>query len=271
MFKLIAVTLLAFLAGCASPAHNLHQLASSGRGSLVVMRGGAFPIQAWVPHAASKPLRVFIEGDGYAWVTASRPSADPTPRTPTILRLAIAEQGAGYLARPCQYVSGPVCGPAVWTDGRFSPQVLDSMSKALDGLMRASGAVRVELVGYSGGAAIALLLAGSRHDVASVQTIAGNLSPRLWAQAKGHTGLAGALDPTDFAAQLSKVPQRHLVARRDAVIPREVQSRYVAMLGVEAPVEVVEFEGDHWSGIAGAWRQYGQQPLEMPVSQEKAR
>lgn len=271
MFKLLAITLLAFLAGCASPDHNLHQLTSSGSGTLAVMRGGAFPVQAWVPQVASSPLRVFIEGDGYAWVTASRPSADPTPRTPTILRLAIAEQGAGYLARPCQYVRGPLCGPAVWTDGRFSPQALDSMSKALDGLMRASGAARVELVGYSGGAAIALLLAGTREDVASVQTIAGNLSPRLWAQAKGHTGLASALDPTDFAAQLSKVPQRHLVARSDAVIPREVQNRYVATLGVDAPVEVVEFEGDHWSGIAGAWRQYGQQPLVISVSQEKAR
>lgn len=205
MFKLIAVTLLAFLAGCASPAHNLHQLASSGRGSLVVMRGGAFqsglgsPCGEQTAPGLHRRRRLCL---GDSLETQCRPNPAHTHHSPPGDRRA----GAGYLARPCQYVSGPVCGPAVWTDGRFSPQVLDSMSKALDGLMRASGAVRVELVGYSGGAAIALLLAGSRHDVASVQTIAGNLSPRLWAQAKGHTGLAGALDPTDFAAQLSKVP-----------------------------------------------------------------
>ncbi|MGA1373146.1 MAG: alpha/beta hydrolase, partial [Pseudomonadales bacterium] len=35
-------------------------------------------------------LTIYIEGDGFAWATASQPSTDPTPINPVALRLALA-------------------------------------------------------------------------------------------------------------------------------------------------------------------------------------
>ena len=51
-------------------------------------------------------LRVYIEGDGFAWVNRTTPSDDPTPRNPLGLKLAAADPSPNvlYLARPCQYV-----------------------------------------------------------------------------------------------------------------------------------------------------------------------
>lgn len=69
----------------------------------------------------SKILRVYIEGDGHAWESRTRPSTNPTPRNPVALRLAMADPGADtvlYLARPCQYVQGEdrrQCSNRYWT------------------------------------------------------------------------------------------------------------------------------------------------------------
>ncbi|MGI0646866.1 alpha/beta hydrolase [Pseudomonas aeruginosa] len=256
-----ALGTLALLVGCANHQAQLGPLIAGHPGALQVYRTAGLPVQAWAPAGNHQRLRVFIEGDGYAWVTASRPSLDPTPRQPTILQLALSQRDAGYLGRPCQYVSGDACKPLVWTDQRFSRQSLQAMAAAIDGLKLAAGATKVELVGYSGGAAIALLLAATRDDVVAVQTIAGNLSPRTWAQQQGHTGLAGALDPIDYSQALSGIPQRHLVAMGDTVVPRGSQDAYVASLAPSSPVEVLRYQGNHWEGVAGAWAQFGALPL----------
>ena len=56
-----------------------------------------------------KTLRVYIEGDGHAWESRTRPASDPTPRNPVALDLAMADPGTDpvlYLARPCQRTDG---------------------------------------------------------------------------------------------------------------------------------------------------------------------
>lgn len=252
MRQSLAIAALALLAGCTSHQQQLADFTQGQAGSLLLSSSGALPVQGWVPAGHHERLQVFIEGDGYAWVTASRPSLDPTPREWTIFRIALA-QGSAYLGRPCQYVSADACGPKVWTDQRFSPAALQAMAQALDGVKMRAGASTLELVGYSGGAAIALLLAARRDDVVAVQTIAGNLSPRAWARLQGYTGLDQSLDPTDFAERLSRIPQRHLIAAGDKVVPRASQDAYLARLALTAPVQVVQYQGDHWKGMSKAW------------------
>jgi len=40
-----------------------------------------FTLRAWQRISdPNQPVRVYIEGDGFAWVSRSRPSDDPTPR-----------------------------------------------------------------------------------------------------------------------------------------------------------------------------------------------
>src|SRR3546814_2839304 len=63
----------------------------------------------------------------------------------------------------------------VWTSARFSDGVIVSMSDALDRLKEEAGASSLDLVGYSGGGGVAVLLAARRRDVVSIVTIAGNL------------------------------------------------------------------------------------------------
>jgi len=55
---------------------------------------------------------------------------------------------------------------------RFAPEVINSFSRAIDTLKEKSGAKYVELVGYSGGGAIAVLVAAGRSDVVGVRTVA---------------------------------------------------------------------------------------------------
>ncbi|AZE02119.1 hypothetical protein C4K05_6346 [Pseudomonas chlororaphis subsp. aureofaciens] len=103
-----------------------------------------------------------------------------------------------------------------------SPQRVDrriSLDQALDRLKQRYGNQDFELIGYSGGAALALLLAARRDDTTQVQTLAGNLSPRLWANALGLSPLHGSLEPLDQAPKLARVAQRHLLGQADRSVP----------------------------------------------------
>ncbi|MEX2353586.1 MAG: alpha/beta hydrolase, partial [Gammaproteobacteria bacterium] len=50
---------------------------------------------------------VYIEGDGRAYVSRHRVSADPVPRNPLAFRLAVVDPSPAviYIARPCQFVA----------------------------------------------------------------------------------------------------------------------------------------------------------------------
>lgn len=96
-------------------------------------------------------LRVYLEGDGHAWATATQPSLDPSPHNLLVARLAVDDPTPNaYLARPCQFVMAPTCEPALWTDRRFSQEVVTSLSQALDQMKQRYGNREYELVGYSG-------------------------------------------------------------------------------------------------------------------------
>lgn len=142
----------------------------------IVIPAGDFDLAAWVPRriVAMPKLTIYIEGDGFAWT-----SSDPTPVSPTGLHLALAqpEGNIAYLARPCQYVR---CEQRYWTSHRFAPEVIASANLALEALKKKFGAQCLVLVGYSGGGAVAALLAEQRLDVVRLITIAGNLDHRAW-------------------------------------------------------------------------------------------
>ena len=119
----------------------------------------SFPLQAFVPSREFRAgtLVVYLEGDGLAWISGATPSADPTPRDPLALRLALAHPGgqAVYLGRPCQYGDAERSGCAMryWTNARFAEPVVQAMSQAVDQLKARHGARALVLVGYSGGTA----------------------------------------------------------------------------------------------------------------------
>ncbi len=218
----------------------------------MVDAGGFFLATALAPNpAGARPLAVYIEGDGLAFVGAHTPSADPTPLTPFALRLALAYHGpAAYVARPCQFTTDPTnargCQVAYWTSHRYAPEVIDAVGRAVDDLKRRSGAGRVILVGYSGGGAVAALLAARRSDVVGLVTVAANLDLGYWTRHDGLAPLTGSLDPADQAPALRTLPQVHFAGSRDDTVAPAVARSFLARLGPDSSARLVEIpDFDH--------------------------
>lgn len=190
-----------------------------------------FPIQSYVsPIQTGDLLTLYIEGDGLAWISKTKVSSNPTPLNPMALKLALKDTGkVAYLARPCQYLQNELCLKKYWTSDRFSPDVISSMNQAVSYLKNKEGAKKLVLVGYSGGGAIAALIAARRNDVVKLITVAGNLHHGLWTQLKGVSPLTGSLDAVDYWRELTDIPQLHLVGEKDAVVPLAVALSYQAV------------------------------------------
>ena len=220
-----------------------------------VSHGETFDLK-WYLRGSGPVLRAYIEGDGKAWLTRRRASSDPTPGGPGVFELAVADTSAAvaYLARPCQFTENGErrnCHSPFWTSARFSEPVVSDMSAALDNAMRASGAHRLELVGFSGGGAVALLVAARRDDVDLVVTLAGNLDHAFWTAHHHVSPLRDSLNPADFADRLQGVPQIHIVSLDDDVIPPAVVRSYVDRMEDPSRVRIVTVHGvEH----TGDWR-----------------
>lgn len=190
-----------------------------------IISAGSFELFAYHPPVIGpqERLTIYIEGDGFAWATNSQPSTDPTPINPVALTLALAhpDGSAAYLARPCQYTmpQGGSCTQRYWTNARFAPDVVEAMNSAISTLKDTFGASELVLVGYSGGAAIAALVAARRDDVVGLITVAGNLDHHTWTTHHRLAPLSGSLNPTDFAHRIGAIPQIHFIGERDHIIP----------------------------------------------------
>ncbi len=185
------------------------------------------PAQGWV-RGTGKILHIYIEGDGAAYATRTSPSLDPTPTTSVSFLLASKDTAAAvaYLGRPCQYVSGAKCSNTYWTLGRFSAEVIYTMDVLMDEAMRAAGAKQAILFGYSGGGAVATLLAARRTDVTGLITICGNLDHALWTDIHKVTPLVDSLNPKDVARRLGNIPQVHFVGAEDTIVPAQIAQSF---------------------------------------------
>jgi pimeloyl-ACP methyl ester carboxylesterase len=174
-------------------------------------------------------LHVYIEGDGLAWVSSSRISSDPSPVNPVALRLAVKDPAECrlYLARPGQYASGGSCSNSYWTGQRFAPEVVAAYQGVLGRIKAESGVASFRLIGFSGGGAVAALVAAQRDDISQLITVAGNLDTAFWTKKHRLTPLSGSLNPADFAAELGQVEQFHLIGAEDKNVGLEVFNAYL--------------------------------------------
>ena len=183
----------------------------------------------------SDKISIYIEGDGRAWETKHRLSDDPTPSNPVALKLAALDpaDNVAYIARPGQYspTGIPECNSKYWSGYRFAPEVIDSFNTAIDILKAKSKTQHVELIGYSGGAAIVVLVAARRNDVVAFRTVAGNLDPKALSEYHHVSLLEGSMNPMDVAQKLAYIPQRHFVGSRDKVVPLAIAESFVKMEG----------------------------------------
>ncbi|WP_188748386.1 alpha/beta hydrolase [Marinobacterium zhoushanense] len=195
------------------------------------VRTGNLTLSGYAPEkpALNGQLRVYIEGDGLAWISRSRPSPNPTPVNPVALNLALADPGknAIYLGRPCQYQSRSDCPSRYWLERRFSAEVIQSYEQALDQLKQRYAVESYTLIGFSGGGAIAALLAAKRTDVSFLITVAGNLDTQYWTKHHHISPLEGSLNPRDSVPQLARVKQWHFVGSNDRIIPPSMILQFI--------------------------------------------
>jgi len=215
-----------------------------------------FPLASWARiNAAGRPLRIYIEGDGFAWVNAYTPSMNPTPSDLMVLDLAKRDTSANvvYLARPCQFISSRKCRPYYWTTGRFDPQVIAAETEAIRTLIDQYHAPSVELVGYSGGAAVSLLTAVKIPEVSKVYTLAGVLDHQAWTSFHKDSPLTGSLNPADYKKELVKIPQTHFAGNADKNVPVSLTEKFVYSLKNDQAEVIVVPSVSHNKGWNNIW------------------
>ena len=241
---------------------------------------GDFNLMAWERvRKKGQPAHIYIEGDGMSWVSPSEPALDPTPQNPLALNLAAIDKHPNviYIARPCQFSGNEIwrdalpkyngsdkgtCPHKYWTSDRYAEEVIGSMSKALDDIKKRYQISEFHLVGYSGGATVAALLAADREDVKSFRTVAGNLDHEAFTTLHDVTPLSGSLNPVDRAAELRFIPQHHYVGGEDEVIPPAVFHSYQQAV---APSQCLAYtfvpDAGHEYGWVDQWPDLMKKPL----------
>ncbi len=216
-----------------------------------------FALATYLPQSP-KPgahLTIYIEGDGHAWENLRVPSKNPTPIQPTALLLALAhpEGPAAYLARPCQFVphDNAGCDARYWTGARYDTAVVTASDRALSALKTRFGAEQLTLVGYSGGAVVATLLAERRTDVARLVTVAGNVDHIAWTRFHQVTPLLESLDPAQDKSKLMKLPQWHFVGSRDRIVPAHLIQAFTQDMPLAQTITLEDY--DHSCCWAAHW------------------
>lgn len=213
---------------------------------------------------------IYIEGDGLAWRGRRTPSTDPTPTNPIALRLAALDPSANviYLARPCQYSGGVACSPLYWTTGRFAPAVVDALDRAVSVMVEEHSLSSIRLVGFSGGGAVAALLASRRDDVADLRSVAGNLDPAIHSALHRVTPLASSLNPAaqdePAMARLRAVNQIHFVGQDDRNVTPALYQSYARAVNAACSRMVLLPGLSHEKGWEAEWPRL----LHLPVSCE---
>lgn len=226
-----------------------------------VIAAGPFDVTTYMSSAPRHNIgRVYIEGDGLAWISRTQPSLNPTPIDPYALRLASVDQNnvdVVYFARPCQYSGwrkAGLCPMRYWTTHRYAPDVVQAYTHLLEQLKRQRGWSGVELVGYSGGGTLALLLARGREDILSVRTVAGNLD--IDAHSRWHNVdlMPYSLNPANYTHQLSHIPQRHFNGGDDIIVPLPIAQSYATKMPDASCLKVEQLENlSHGKGWVERW------------------
>ena len=255
-----------FVVSCSnleSRQERAQRLAISAKLIPIILNTTTFKLQGYGKfEKPGEPLEVFIEGDGLAYITRSRPSKNPTPIIPVSLQLATISSNPNilYIARPCQYteiVSQINCTVKSWTTSRFSEKAIEAVNQAVEFGIKKAQAPLVHLVGYSGGGAVAVLVAARRRDIGSVRTLAGYLDHKKLNKVKKVTPLYGSLDPMKIAHLISDIPQHHISGARDKIIPKWIGEEFAMAVGNSRCALTKIADATHTEGWPKLWKEIG--------------
>ena len=226
-----------FCAACAvlqSPVERLHTVAEAAGFQILQLPDARLRayVKRIMPLASHARVTVYVESDGAPWRFPDEPPSDPTPQRPLVLRMAVADAApaVAYLGRPCQYLRDADlrnCDPQLWMQARFGDDAVSAMNRAVDRIKQSYGATEVDLVGYSGGGAMAALVAARRNDVSCLVTVAAPLDTDAWTDALRVSRLAYSRNPVADAGALRNVRQTHFRGGRDKVVPPATTQQFL--------------------------------------------
>ena len=188
-----------------------------------------FKLAGWQKITDPKaPYKIYIEGDGYAFRASGVVSSNPTPRGTLLRELAFGDSHPNvvYLARPCQFVEDNLCRPEYWSTARFSPEVIKATAEAVGQI---AGQHKITLVGFSGGAQVAGLVAVQypQLNIQKLVTVAGNLDVLSWVAYHQIRPLDKSEDLHDYRSSYLRIPQIHYVGEKDKNIVPEITYRFI--------------------------------------------
>jgi hypothetical protein len=235
----VSAALLAIvLSACSTPQARIDRLARQAELTRDIVPGAAFRHVIYRPNSprsgSGAQLHVYIEGDGTPYLDRNTIATDPTPRAPLALHLMLLDTAPSlYLGRPCYFglAKDPGCDASYWTLKRFSPEVVQSMAAALKFEIARSGQRHITLIGHSGGATLALLVADRVPEVERVITIAGNLDVEGWARLHHYSPLSGSLNPMISPLHRSDLELIHFAGGDDKTIPAAMITAAAAHIG----------------------------------------
>lgn len=194
------------------------------------------------PH--SKSLNVYIGSDGTPW-NVDVPSKDPTPRNPITLRLMTRDpQPAILVGRPCYHglSDSHGCQQSIWTSARYSRIVVESMADVIRRYLSRNSYESVTLVGYSGGGALAALLAAELDQATMLLTIAANLDTDAWTNHHNYEPLSTSVNPANEPPLPESIEQVHYFGSLDSNVPISTTDRYFAMNSNAERREIAKFD-----------------------------
>lgn len=274
--KYLAFILIACLWACSS---TTKQPRSTQRAIIQAEQAGfteqryatdTFTITAYqqLPTYPTQTLHVYIEGDGNSWKTKYQLSDNPTPKQPLALLLAARDPHSHvvYLGRPCQYTPlslDTFCDPKYWSSHRYAPEVIAAFDQVLNQLKEKNKNSHFVLIGFSGGASIAALIAAERNDVSGLITVAGDLNHVALNEYHHTTPLKGSLNPTKVAAKLKNIPQHHFTGGRDKIVPPWLAEEFAKAVDNPGCVKVTNLKNvSHHKGWESRWVELVKLPLE---------
>lgn len=164
----------------------------------------------------STPVRIYVEGDGYAFDRKGNPTDNPTPISTIVRELAFNDphDNVVYTARPCQFIQTKLCTKECWSVGRFSAEAVRALYEASREISQGRGIV---YIGYSGGAMLTGLVIQEYPDLPVKKwiTLAGLLDHEAWTKKYHLYPLTNSLN----LQKLPDIPQVHFIGDRDRVIP----------------------------------------------------
>lgn len=219
--------LLLLASGCAAPEISMNREAERLGLIRSVARGTQFQHVVYRNRAQTRnrELHVYLDGDGSPWERRNRIADNPTPRDPLVLRLMALDTAAAlYLGRPCYlgFSTTPPCSAEYWTAGRFSATVVDSLAAALQALQNDLQPETTVLIGFSGGGALAMLLAERLQNISGVVTLAGNLDTAAWTKLHGYSPLTGSENPARHPPLPANIFQLHVAGAEDDNVPPDL-------------------------------------------------